>query len=137
MEKDTAPARATFSAAGIAAALLAGAWCGPAFGSSGIDFACDASERSLAKPPVPAISAPALAAHTESALAEILEEDAAEMPVLADAVSRSDIESIEEADGAQDETASGDDTPAVITRLPGVPEAVLPSFRRQMHRTDI
>ena len=106
MDKDTAPAKATFSAAGIAAVLLAGAWCGPAFGSSGID-------------------------------AEILDDDAVEMPILTDAVTRSNIESIEATEETQDETVSGEETPAVITRLPGVSEAVLPSFRRQMYRTDI
>ena len=137
MEKDTAPATATFSAAGIAAVLLAGAWCGPAFGSSGIDFGCDSSERALAEPPAVANLSPALAANTESALAEILDDDAVKMPVLTDAVTRSNIDSVEETEALQDDTTSDEETPAVVTRLPGVSEAVLPSFRRQMYRTDI
>ena len=106
MEKDTAPARAPFSAAGIAAVLLLVAWGGPAFGSSGID-------------------------------AEILDDDAAGMPTLTDAVTRTNIESVEATEESQDEAAPVDENPTIITRLPGVSETVLPSFRRQMYRTDI
>jgi len=105
VEKDTAPAKVTFSAAGIAAILVVGAWGGPAFGSSGVDT-------------------------------EILDDDV-KVPALAEAVNHSDIDSTEEVDETQDEAAAGDEDTAIITRLPGVSDAALPSFRRQMYRTDI
>ena len=106
MDRDTAPAKVTFSAAGIAAILLVGAWSGPAFGSSGVDT-------------------------------EILDDDNVKVPAITEAVTHSEIDSAEEVDDAQDETAAGDDNTAIITRLPGVSDATLPSFRRQMYRTDI
>lgn len=135
MERDTAPAKATFSAAGMAAAFLLGAWCGPALGSSGIDIACDRSDHSLEDATVAANSA--LAAHTESALAEILDDEAAKVAALADAVAERSIEPVDDGEGSAVEVIPASETPAMITRLPGVSESVLPSFRRQMHRTDI
>ena len=135
MEKDTAPAKATFSAAGIAAALVMGAWCGPALGSSGIDIACGKSDGPRDGATIAATSA--LAAHTESTLAEILDDEAVQLPALAEAVTDSRIESAEGAENAEAEAAPGSETPAIITRLPGVSDSVLPSFRRQMYRTDI
>lgn len=135
MERDTAPARAAFSAAGIAVTLLMGAWCGPALGSSGIDIACGSSDRPLHDPTIAASAA--LAAHTESTLAEILDDETVQLPTLAEAVTDTRIESTEEAEDAETETTLGTETPAIITRLPGVSDSVLPSFRRQMYRTDI
>lgn len=135
MEKDTAPAISGFSAARIAAAVLVGSWCVPALGSSGIDIACDATERSLGDTAVAA--RPALAAHTETALAEILDDDAIELPTSAETVTRSNIESVEESVAAGNDAVPASETPAIITRLPGVSDTVLPSFRRQMYRTDI
>lgn len=136
MDRETAPARVTISAAGIAAVLLTGAWCGPALGSSGIDISRERADHSMAGPN-PAARSPSLTAHADSALAEILDDDAVKMPALSDAVTRSNIESGEEPDKPQDDTAVSDDSPAIITRLPGVSDAALPSFRRQMYRTDI
>ena len=135
MDKETAPAKATFSAAGIAAAFLMGAWCGPAIGASGIDIACDGSSRSLDD--VTVATSSSLAAHTESALAEILDDDAVKLPALADAVTNSDVESSDDQEEAAPEAVPASETPAIITRLPAASDSVLPSFRRQMYRTDI
>ena len=135
MEKETAPARATFSAAGIAAAFLLGSWCGPALAASGIDIACDRSDRSLDNATVTATST--LTAHTESELAEILDDDAVQLPALAEAVTERLEEPAEVSADAEVEAIPATETPAIITRLPGVSDSVLPSFRRQMYRTDI
>ena len=135
MEKDTAPVKATFSAAGIVAVVMMGSWCGPALGSIGIDIACDASERPLREAAIAAT--PALVAHTETALAEILDDDSATLPAMPEAVTKSKVEPADEAGTAEDAALQDSDTPMMITRLPGVSDTVLPSFRRQMYRTDI
>lgn len=135
MGKDTAPVRATLSAAGIAAVVMMGSWCGPALGSIGVDGACDAAERASGDTAVAATLA--LAAHTETALAEILDDDAGTPPAMPEAVTKSKVEPVEESATAEDAALPDSDTPMMITRLPGVSDSVLPSFRRQMYRTDI
>lgn len=61
-------------------------------------------------------------------------EEAERMPALVETSSQPVV--IEEVD--QDTTEDADaQTPKVTTRLPGVSESVMPSFRRQMLRTDI
>ena len=124
------------SAMAAAAALVLGAWCGPAFGSSGIGIHCSGSASSLENS-LAAVS-PALASHNESALSDILNDTAlATLPALADAANDTVIEELDESEPAGEQSASRASTPAMTTRLPGVPESSLPSFRRQMHRTDI
>lgn len=135
MERDTAPVKATFSAAGIAAAVMMGSWCGPALGSIGTDIDCDASERRLGEAAIAAT--PALAAHTETALADIFDDDPATLPAMPETVTKSKVEPADEAATAEDAALQDSETPMMITRLPGVSDTVLPSFRRQMYRTDI
>ena len=84
-------------------------------------------------------AAPALASHPESALQDILADDTITTPVLADATTTTDsvVEELEDADAAEEKVKTVTETPAITTRLPGVSDSSLPSFRRQMYRTDI
>ena len=84
------------------------------------------------------IAVPALASHPESALHDIRVNDTPTIPALvADATTDSVVEELEEADADADTIAPNADTQAVTTRLPGRSESSLPSYRRQMYRTDI
>lgn len=84
------------------------------------------------------IAVPALASHPESALQDIRVNDTATIPTLvADATTDSVVEELEEADTDADTVEPDAETPAVTTRLPGTSESSLPSYRRQMYRTDI
>ena len=84
------------------------------------------------------IAVPALASHPESALQDIRVDDTATISTLADATTAdSAVEELEEADAVAETVDQSTETPAVTTRLPGASESSLPSFRRQMYRTDI
>ena len=121
---------------GAAAALLLGAWCAPAIGSSGIDIDCPESKSALGNPLTEV--RPALTSQNESALQDILEDTTlATLPALADASNEPALERVDERDAVEESSTRRASTPAITTRLPGVPESSLPSFRRQMHRTDI
>lgn len=121
--------------AAAVAVLVLGAWCAPALASSGVDIRCPESESALDTPLVSV--SPSLAAHQDSAIEEILDHEPISMPTLAETATESDIETLGDTDAVREETTPTARTPAIITRLPGVPESSLPSFRRQMHRTDI
>ena len=126
-------ARSGKRATAIAAVMLLGAWCGPAIGSSGIDMHCSEATSALENP-----LASILTSHTESALRDIVDDTTlATLPALTDTANDALIEEVEETEPAGEPAASRAGTPAITTRLPGVPESSLPSFRRQMHRTDI
>ena len=75
------------------------------------------------------IAVPALASHPESALHDIRVNDTA--------TTDSVVEELEEADTDADTIERDAESPAVTTRLPGTSESSLPSYRRQMYRTDI
>ena len=84
------------------------------------------------------IAVPALASHPESALHDIRVNDTAMIPTLvADTTTDSVVEKLEEADTDAETDDQSADTPAVTTCMPGESESSLPSFRRQMYRTDI
>lgn len=123
-------------AVGVAVAVLAGAWCLPAVASSGVSLHCD--QAAATGPAAELTPTPSLAAHTESAMQEILESEAVQVPTLADATVESAVDDVEDSDTADEAVTRRTETPPVVTtRLPGVSEAILPSFRRQMYRTDI
>lgn len=122
--------------AGFAAVVLLGAIGVPALASSGIDEICDHAGR-----PLPAANstqpAPKLAAHTETTLDEVVLADEA-----ADTETAPPKATNNKADRASDsavEAASmrNIEFPHAATSLPGASESALPSFRRQMFRTDI
>jgi len=106
----------------------------PALGSSGIDIRCPDAQPALEDPL--ASATPALVAHTESALQQFLDDDTITMPALAESATES-VDGADEMESDEDPKASSARTPTVTTRLPGAPDSSLPSFRRQMHRTDI
>jgi len=84
------------------------------------------------------IVVPALASHPESALHDLRINDTATIPTLvADTTTDGGVEELEEADTDAETVDQSAETPAVTTRLPGASESSLPSFRRQMYRTDI
>lgn len=135
--REAASAQATIGAAGIAAVLLLSAWCAPALASSGIKVRCDQTrEATLPDASIPAATT-TLAAHTESALQDILDDDAITVPALAEATAEKIADDGDEVDTAEETVIRSSETPAMTTRLPGVSSARLPSFRRQMLRTDI
>ena len=84
------------------------------------------------------LTVPALASHPESALQDIRVNDTSTLATLvADTTTDSVVEELEEADTDAETDNQSADTPAVTTRLPAASESSLPSFRRQMYRTDI
>ncbi len=73
------------------------------------------------------MDAPAAASHSDSSV----------LPALADGATKSSSDVVDEQAGA-DESANTVNEPAESAlQLPGVSEAALPRFRRQMYRTDI
>jgi len=84
------------------------------------------------------VAVPALASHPESALHDIHADDTATIPTLSGSkTTESVVEELEDADIVAEMVIQSAETPAVTTRLPGASESSLPSFRRQMYRTDI
>jgi hypothetical protein len=129
-------AKQACSRIGTVAALVLGAWCAPAIGSSGIDIDCPESNTALGRPLTEV--RPALTSHNESALRDILEDTTlATLPALAEASNEPTLDKVDDTDSLEEASTSRASTPGITTRLPGVPESSLPSFRRQMHRTDI
>ena len=119
-----------------AVAVLAGAWCAPGLASTGFSINCD--QHDVTGPETEITAVPSLAAHTDSALQKMLDDDAVKVPALAESTGDSPIDDVEDAEPADTATISGTgDSPVINTRLPGVSESALPSFRRQMYRTDI
>lgn len=117
-----------------AVAIILGAWCLPALASSGIEILCPDTKSVLDDPLDAAVTS--LAAHTESALEDILDDDAIAVPTLAE-TSANNVKDAGDTESADEPAESGISAPTVTTRLPSVSETTLPSFRRQMHRTDI
>ncbi len=130
------PVHVKLRATGFAVALLLGAWCVPVLASSGVTIRCDQSEKSLPEADIQT-SAPLLAARTESSLNIILEDDNGKAAALADTNSDTLGEQLDAGDTVEETAIQGSETSTITTRLPGVSESTLPSFRQQMLRTDI
>ena len=121
---------------GFAAVVLVAAIGVPALASSGIDEICDHASR-----PLPATNstqaAPKLAAHTETTLDEVvLADDTADTETTP--AKATDNKSDRASDSAVEAASMRNiEFPHAATSLPGASESALPSFRRQMFRTDI
>ena len=99
----------TLKATGIALAVVLGAWSIPVLAATGISTDCPEAD-----------TLPTLVATTSATIA-------------------ADTEEADEKSEAAEDKAAEEATPAktVTTRMPGVSDSILPSFRRQMLRTDI
>ena len=135
MAKGDRASHASFSAAGFAAVFVLVAWCLPALASSGINVECNDALGPFDTPTISA--APSLAARTETSLKEILVTAPIKMPTLADTAADSGAEDLDDPEPGDEPPARNRETAPIITRLPGVSEAALPSFRHHMYRTDI
>jgi len=84
------------------------------------------------------ITVPALASHTESALQDVRADDSSSIPALTGvATADSVVEELEETDTVAETDNENADAPAVSNSTQRTSEMSLPSFRRQMYRTDI
>ncbi len=127
------------------AALLLGAWSASALASNGFDTHCTEANDALPAPEIPAPSltikvaehgltiasapmdAPAARSGSESAVS----------PALADVTKELSTDDPDEQAGADDSANTNTQLPGAALRLPGVSDANLPRFRRQMYRKDI
>ena len=130
---------------GGTAALLLGAWSVSALASNGFDSHCVEATNELPAPEIPTPSlnievaehgitrasadmdAPAAASHSDSSV----------LPALADVATKTSSDAVEEQSGADESASTTSERPESALQLPGVSEADLPRFRRQMYRTDI
>lgn len=96
-------------ALGVVLAIILGAWSAPVIASSGIIVDCEDAD------------------------------DLATLVTTANGPISADADEVEEESEVAKEESAEETAPqkTVTTRLPGTPDAVLPSFRRQMLRTDI
>jgi len=139
-EATTAPT-ATLRTAGCAAVLLLGALCVPAMASNGLSSLCVDTDRSIDDTATVA-ARPVLAAHTETTLQDIIDDESTDTVLLPPARAEVVTDTVEETDEVDTTmetkaTARSRDWPNIATRLPGIDDATLPSFRRHMYRTDI
>jgi len=135
----TASSSAQLRHAKVAVAVgLALAWCGPGLASTGFSISCDEDDTVASETKMSPVPVPSLAAHTDSALQEILDEETVKISALAESTSDTAIDDVDVAETAETTSIRGaSESPVINTRLPGVSESSLPSFRRQMYRTDI
>ncbi len=130
---------------GGTAALLFGVWSGSALASNGFDAHCTESNDAL---PAPKIPAPSLtievAEHGLTFASADMDATAAKpgsepavSPALADVTKKLSTENLDEQAGADESFDTNTQPPGSALRLPGVSEANLPRFRRQMYRIDI
>jgi hypothetical protein len=63
--------------------------------------------------------------------------ESAVSPALADVTKKPSTDDLDNQADADESTGSNTQTPGPALRLPGVSDASLPRFRRQMYRTDI
>ncbi len=126
-------------------ALLLGAWSASALASNGFDTHCTEANDALPAPKIPAPSltievaehglsiasvhmdAPAAKSHSKSAVS----------PALADVTRQLSTDDLDEQAGADESAGTNTQPPGAALRLPGVSDANLPRFRRQMYRIDI
>ena len=111
------------------ATLLFGAWSGSALASNGFDAHCAESNDAL---PAPEIPAPSLTIEVAEHGSE-----SAVSPALADVTKKLSTDNLDEQAGADESSDTNTQPPGSALRLPGVSEANLPRFRRQMYRIDI
>ena len=130
---------------GATVALLLGAWSVSALASNGFDAHCAEATNELPAPEIPTPSlnievaehgmtqaasdmhAPEAASRSESSV----------LPALADVPTKSSNDAAEEQSGADESANTAIEPSGTAIQLPGVSEADLPRFRRQMYRTDI
>ncbi len=130
---------------GGATALLLGTWSASALASHSFHTNCDQATAELPAPEIPAPSlnvvvsehgltsaaadmdAPAAASHSDSGV----------LPALAEVTTKSTGNAVEEQAGADESANTANEPTESALQLPGVSEAALPRFRRQMYRTDI
>lgn len=129
--RDTAQRRAAV----LAAAFLLGAWGIPALGSSGVDMQSD--DEAAMTPSATGPASSSLTNRSESTLEQLIDDDPVAVPALAEVANESMLDEAAESDGTDEAVLRDTDTPVIRSRLPGVPKTALPSFRRQMFRTDI
>ena len=122
-------------AAALIAAFLLGAWGLPALGSSGVGIQSDDKAAMTPSPAEPASSS--LARRSESTLEQLIDDDSVAVPALAEVANESTLDEAAESDRTDEAVLRDAETPVIRSRLPGVPKTALPSFRRQMFRTDI
>ncbi len=127
------------------AALLLGAWSASAFASNGFDTLCTEANNAL---PTPTIPAPSLtievAEHGLTIASADMDTPAAKSdsksavsPALADVTKKLSTDDLDEQAGADESAGTNTQPPGAALRLPGVSDANLPRFRRQMYRIDI
>ena len=127
------------------AAVLLGAWSMSALASNGFETHCSAATRALPAPeiPVPSLTVKVVEHGLTSAAADmdaptaesVSEPDVA--PALADVTTKSSGNAVEKQAGVDESAGTASEPPGSALQLPGVSEADLPRFRRQMYRTDI
>jgi hypothetical protein len=122
-----------------------GAWSASALASNGFDTHCTEADDVL---PAPKIPAPTLtvevaehgltiaSAHMDAPAANPGSESAVS-PALADVTKNPSVDDLDEQANADESTGPSTQPPRSVLRLPGVSDADLPRFRRQMYRTDI
>ena len=126
-------------------ALLLGAWSASALASNGFDTHCTEADDALPAPKIPAPSLTVEVAehgltiastHMDAPAAKPGSESAVS-PALADVTKNPSVDDLDEQADADESTRSSTRSPRSMLRLPGVSDANLPRFRRQMYRTDI
>jgi hypothetical protein len=127
------------------AALLLGAWSASALASNGFDTQCTEANDAL---PAPKIPAPSLtievtehgltiaSAHMDAPEAKSGSKSAVS-PALADVTKQLSTDDLDEQAGTDESAGTNTQPPGAALRLPGVSDANLPRFRRQMYRIDI
>ena len=130
---------------GSTVALLLGAWSTSALASNGFDTDCTETDNAL---PAPQIPTPSLtvevaehgltiaSAHLD-APAAIPGNESVVSPALADVAKKPSTDDLDKQADADESTGFNTQPPGPALQLPGVSDANLPRFRRQMYRTDI
>ncbi len=127
------------------AAVLLGAWSMSAVASNGFDTHCTEATDAL---PAPEISIQVLTINVvEHGLISVTADmvapaadsvsDAVVSPALADVTTKSSSDAADKQAGVDESAPTANELPGSALQLPGVSEADLPRFRRQMYRTDI
>jgi len=127
------------------AVLLLGVWNVNALASNGFDTHCTEASNELPAAEIPAPSlAIKVAEHGLSSAAADMDAPVAEpgsesvaSPALAGVTTEPPTDEEKEPQGAKESTNTARELPGTALRLPGVSDADLPRFRRQMYRTDI
>lgn len=127
------------------AALLLGAWSASALASNGFDTHCTEANDALPAPKIPAPSLTIEVAEHGLSIASVHRDapaaksgsKSAVSPALADVTKQLSTDNLNEQAGADESVGTNTQPPGAALRLPGVSDANLPRFRRQMYRIDI